>query len=122
MATTVTGPAAHDGDPTPAQLFEAGDIVGLLRACHERRLEREGIPMILGLADERGTIPASTQTAQLDEAATLLDVSERYHEALVPWARDDDEGAVITVMQALAYTHFAPGALLIADTAGQKDD
>lgn len=115
MSASVTGPTSHDGEPTAAALLEAGDIVGLMRACHDRRLEREGIPMVLGLADERRAIPAPTDSAQIAEGNRFADVFDRYSAALVPWARDDDEGAVITAMQVLAYTHFAPGAAPITD-------
>ncbi|WP_308798854.1 hypothetical protein [Agromyces silvae] len=115
MSVTVSGPSSHEGEPTAAELLEAGDITGLMRACHDRRLEREGIPMVLGLADERGAIPENTDVAQLEEGRTFADVFDRYSAALVPWARNDDEGAVITAMQVLAYTHFAPGAAPITD-------
>jgi hypothetical protein len=96
--------------PTLDELLAAGDIQGVLRAGHERRLEREGIPMILGLADERGTIPRSTDDSALATGAALVDVVDEYTAALVPWARPDDEGAVITVLQVLAMTHFEPSA------------
>lgn len=115
MSATVQGPSSHDGEPSAAALLEAGDIVGLMRACHDRRLEREGIPMVLGLADERGPIPAAPSETQRAEGAAYLAVLDRYREALVPFARADDEGAVITAMQVLAYTHFAPGAGPLTD-------
>lgn len=115
---TVTGPASHDGEPSAAALLAAGDITGLMRACHDRRLEREGIPMVLGLADERRPLPANTDAAQLAEGAAFAAVLDRYAEALVPFARRDDEGAVITAMQVLAYTHFAPNAEPITEGAG----
>lgn len=103
--------------PTPAELLAAGDITGLMRACHDRRLEREGIPMVLGLADERGPIAANRDAAQRDEGAAFAEVLDRYRAALVPFARPDDEGAVITAMQVLAYTHFAPDARPITEGA-----
>ena len=112
---TVTGPQHHDGEPSTASLLAAGDITGLMRACHERRLEREGIPMVLGLADERGPIPRNSNPAQLAEGESFAAVFERFSEALVPFARPDDEGAVITAMQVLAFTHFAPNAAPITD-------
>lgn len=115
MSATVQGPSSHDGEPSAASLLEAGDIVGLMRACHDRRLEREGIPMVLGLADERGPIPVAGSDAQRAEGTAFLAVLDRYREALVPFARVDDEGAVITAMQVLAYTHFAPGAAPLVD-------
>ncbi|WP_136055385.1 hypothetical protein [Microbacterium sp. K24] len=115
MSATVQGPSSHDGEPSAAALLEAGDIVGLMRACHDRRLEREGIPMVLGLADERGPIPVAGSDAQRAEGTAFLAVLDRYRDALVPFARVDDEGAVITAMQVLAYTHFAPGATPITE-------
>jgi hypothetical protein len=118
MTATVSGPSSHTGEPTAAQLLEAGDIVGLMRACHDRRLEREGIPMVLGFVDERGPIPAASDPAQLAEGAAYADVFDRFTEALVPFARDDDEGAVIAAMQVVAYTHFGPGAAPITDAKG----
>ena len=117
MNATVSGPASHAGEPTAAQLLEAGDIVGLLRACHDRRLEREGIPMVLGFADERGPIPVNVSDDQRAEGGRFAEVFDRYSAALVPFARDDDEGAVITAMQVVAYTHFGVGAAPIADAA-----
>ena len=117
MSATVSGPSSHAGEPTAAELLAADDIVGLMRACHDRRLEREGIPMVLGFVDETREIPANTDAAQLAEGAAFAEVFDRYSAALVPWAREDDEGAVITAMQVLAYTHFAPGARPITDAA-----
>jgi len=115
MSATVSGPSAHEGEPSAAELLAAGDILGLMRACHDRRLEREGIPMVLGLVDERGAIPEAATPAQQAEGRAFAEVFDRYSAELVPWARDDDEGAVITAMQVLAYTHFAPGAAPISD-------
>lgn len=120
MTAAVNGPSPHEGEPSAAELLEAGDIVGLMRACHDRRLEREGIPMVLGLADERAPLPAGAGASQLTEGLAFADVFDRYAAALVPWARDDDEGAVITAMQVLAYTHFAPGAQPISDAAASS--
>ncbi|BDZ54457.1 hypothetical protein [Agromyces marinus] len=121
MSATVSGPSTHEGEPTAAELLAAGDIVGLMRACHDRRLEREGIPMVIGLADERGAVPTAGSEAQLAEGRAYADVFERYSAALVPWARNDDEGAVITAMQVVAYTHFAPGAAPVTDAANDSE-
>ena len=71
--------------------------------------------MVLGLADERGPIPVAGSDAQRAEGTAFLAVLDRYRDALVPFARVDDEGAVITAMQVLAYTHFAPGATPITE-------
>lgn len=120
MSATVTGPTKHADEPTAAQLLAEGDVVGLMRACHDRRLEREGIPMVLGLVDERGPLPENSSQAQLAEGARFVEVLDRYTEALVPFARDDDEGALITAMQVLAYTNFAPDAAPITDIEGAR--
>ncbi|MRX44762.1 hypothetical protein [Agromyces kandeliae] len=117
MSVTVSGPSSHEGEPSAAELFEAGDLIGLLRACNDRRLEREGIPMVLGLADERGAIPAAATAEQLAEGRAFAEGFDLYANALVPWARDDDEGAVIVAMGALGFTHFAPGAAPGTDAA-----
>lgn len=101
--------------PSTAELLARGDITGIMRACHERRLEREGIPMVLTLADERGTLVNATDDDRRVEGGVFADVLERYSAALTPWARDDDEGALITAMQVLAYTHFAPGAAPVTE-------
>lgn len=122
MSATVTGPSSHEGEPTAAELLAAGDITGLMRACHDRRLEREGIPMVLGLADERGPIPVNVDERQLVEGARFAAVFDRYSDALVPFARVDDEGAVITAMQVLAYTHFAPDAEPVSDAPASSAD
>ena len=70
-------PERAPDDPSPGALLAAGDIVGLMRACHERRLEREGIPMVLGLTDERGRIPANRSADQVEEGARFADVFDR---------------------------------------------
>ena len=103
--------------PSPARLLAAGDIVGLMRACHDRRLEREGIPMVLGIFDERRSIPVAPTQVQQAEGEAYARLFDEYASALVPWARSDDEGAVITAMQVVAYTHFAPGAAPLAGPA-----
>lgn len=122
MDATVSGPSSHEGEATAAQLLEAGDVIGLMRACHDRRLEREGIPMVLGLADERRPLPANGDPAQVAEGAAFADVFDRYAAALVPWARNDDEGAVITAMQVVAYTHFAPAAAPVTDASASGNE
>ena len=120
MSATVSGPSATDGQPTAAQLLESDDIVGLMRACHDRRLEREGIPMVLGLADERGRIPPNQNPAQQAEGSRFAAIFDRYAAALVPFAREHDEGAVINAMQVVAYTNFAPEDALAAATKGKS--
>ena len=90
------------------ELLAAGDIHGIMRACHTRNLEREGIPMVLGLVDERRSIPRNTDDAQLAAGAVLAEALISYHRELVPFARDDDEGALVTAMQVVAFARFDP--------------
>lgn len=97
--------------PPIDDLIAAGDIQGVFRAGHERRLEREGIPMILGIADERGSVPVVEDAPQRAEGAALERVAEDYFQRLTPWARADDEGAVITTLQVLAMTHFRAASM-----------
>lgn len=119
---SATGSPPHADDIVhPAELLARGDVIGLLRACHDRRLEREGIPMVLGIADERSPMPVAGTERQLAEGAALAEVFDRYSAALVPWAREDDEDAVITAMQVLGYTHFAPDARPLAAPAPAFD-
>lgn len=101
-------PESPGGVRSVGDLLADGDIRGIMRACHTRSLEREGIPMILGLVDERRSIPGNTDAAQLAAGSALEEALTAYHRELVPFARDDDEGALITAMQVVAVAHFEP--------------
>lgn len=84
----------------------------LLRNCHDRRLEREGIPMVLALVDERsGSMGIAEDATSRTEGAAYADLLARYTDALTPPVVFDegDEGGLITAMQVVAYEHFAPG-------------
>ncbi|MFT4083746.1 MAG: hypothetical protein QM638_14285 [Nocardioides sp.] len=83
--------------------------LALLRECQDRVLEREGIPMVLALVDERGTAPAApavTDADVLTDGAALADAMTGYRDALVPSSRDDDMGCLITVLQTTSYADF----------------
>ena len=86
----------------------------LLRACHDRRLEREGIPMVLALVDERPgrTLAIAPDAEARTEGAAYADLLADYTRILTPPTVLDegDEGGLITAMQVLAYEHFGPGA------------
>jgi len=84
----------------------------LLRNCHDRRLEREGIPMVLALVDEReGALHIADDSPARVEGEQYADLLARYSGLLTPTEVFDegDEGGLITAMQVLAYEHFAPG-------------
>jgi hypothetical protein len=82
----------------------------LLRECHTRRLDREGVPMVLALVDERGSLPVSDDTQSRADGHRYAELLTAYTEALVPSTqfRPEDEGGLITAMQVLAYAHFNP--------------
>jgi hypothetical protein len=86
----------------------------LLRACHDRRLEREGIPMVLALVDERPgrTLAIAPDAESRAEGGAYADLLADYSRILTPPSVLDegDEGGLITAMQVLAYEHFGPGA------------
>jgi hypothetical protein len=84
----------------------------LLRECHSRRLDREGIPMVLAMVDERGPTAARSDDHSSDEGERYADLLGQYAELLVPEPvfRHEDEGALITALQVLAHRHFEPGA------------
>jgi hypothetical protein len=94
-------------ESVPPTLAEARN---LLRECHTRRLDREGIPMVLALVDERGTLEVAEGAASRGEGARYADLLGAYTELLTPpdVFAEDDEGGVITAMQVLAYRHFEP--------------
>jgi len=81
----------------------------LLRECHTRRLDREGIPMVLALVDERDAMPRMMSPQSHAEGAVYADLLGEYATLLTPTEvfRRADEGAVIVAMQVLAYAHFA---------------
>lgn len=82
----------------------------LLRECHSRRLDREGIPMVLALVDERRPITIAQDALSRAEGGRYAELLEAYTELLTPTSvfAEDDEGGVITAMQVLAYHHFEP--------------
>lgn len=94
----------------------------LLRSCHSRRLDREGIPMILVLADERGGRAVAADDSTRQEGAGYADLLEAYAEVLTPASafRPDDEGALITVLQVLAYASFVSPDHTVAPPAAPE--
>jgi hypothetical protein len=93
-------PAEHQMDSVTA--------VDLLRACHSRRLDREGIPMVIALQDEREAMPAITDRRMRADGEQFAELLDEYADLLTPSTafRPGDEGALITVLQVLAYAHF----------------
>lgn len=90
--------------PTRPQLPPALEV---LRSSQDRVLEREGIPMVLALVSETGTLPAAADERDRAEGERLALAMDRYRAELVPSSRDDDLGCLISVLQAVSYEDFA---------------
>jgi hypothetical protein len=110
----------------PATAAERNEIVMLgpelstLRACQDRVLEREGIPMVLALVSEVGTVPAARSDEVRADGERIAAGMDAYREGLLPGMRDDDNGCLISVIQAVAYVDFAgPGVELPASALEQ---
>lgn len=80
----------------------------LLRECHSRRLDREGIPMVLALVDERKPLQIADSAVSRAEGTVYAELLAAYTELITPASvfAEDDEGGVIAAMQVLAYRHF----------------
>ena len=60
--------------------------------------------MLLALVDARRPLPVPDDPPE--EGAAYAALLERYRDAVVPWARDDDQGALITVVRTIAFRSF----------------
>ncbi|MFD7987009.1 hypothetical protein ACFV4M_27025 [Kitasatospora indigofera] len=89
--------------PRPSPVADARAV---LDACNERVLEREGIPMFLAFQFD-GAGPAADEPA-LAEGAALAPLIAHYRETLSPGCADDDQAALIDVLQVMAIAHFEP--------------
>ncbi|HZZ95814.1 MAG TPA: hypothetical protein VFE19_02275 [Jatrophihabitantaceae bacterium] len=85
-----------------------GSELSTLRACQDRVLEREGIPMVLALVSETGAVPAAQAATVQADGQRLAAAIEHYRDELIPDMRDDDNGCLISIMQAVSYVDFAP--------------
>jgi hypothetical protein len=84
-----------------------GSELSTLRACQDRVLEREGIPMVLALVSEVGPVPDAAAASVRAEGQQLASSMDRYRSGLVPSMRDDDNGCLISVLQAVSFVDFA---------------
>lgn len=82
-----------------------------MRDAQDRRFEREGIPMVLALFDEGAAdrrLPASDETAVLDQGAAYAEIAGSWAATLFPQVRDTDLPTSIVVLQAMSYAHLTP--------------
>ena len=82
----------------------SNDELEILRESQDRALHREGIPMFVGLADER---PGAAEPVASDPAGTALVARmQHFRSALGPSQRNTDMGLLISVLTAVAYSDF----------------
>jgi hypothetical protein len=83
---------------------EAGpSSLTVLRRSQDRPDERDGIPMVLALVAETGTMPEVGQEAVRRDGARIAGAMERLRADLVPLSRDDDMGVLTSVLRAASY-------------------
>ena len=83
---------------------EISSELELLREAQDRRLEAEGIPMVLTLVSEAGSVPTVTDPAVVADGARLADRLDAFREALVPSSLDTDMGCLITTLVVTSYS------------------
>ena len=77
---------------------KAERILGTLRAAMSRSLNSEGIPMLLALVDERGTMPVVTDAETLAQGELLAGRVQDARETLAPDMPDRDHGGVVRAL------------------------
>jgi hypothetical protein len=85
---------------------EPTDELALLREAQDRRLESEGIPMVLTLVSEVGGMPDVVSEQVRADGRQLADRLAHYRQALVPTSRDTDMGCLITALVVASYSDF----------------
>lgn len=77
-----------------------------LRESQDRALHMEGIPMLIGLADERGGSFLAAADADDPAHAAVLSRIDHYRTALAPSQRENDMGVIASVLTVAAYEDF----------------
>lgn len=77
-----------------------------LRESQDRALHMEGIPMLIGLADERGASVIVPADADDPRHAAVLARIEHYRAVLAPSQRETDMGVIASVLTVAAYEDF----------------
>jgi hypothetical protein len=80
--------------------------LALVREAQDRRLESEGIPMVLTLVSEVNPMPAVSSAAVRADGEQLADRLQAFREALVPNGADTDMGCLITMLVVASYSDF----------------
>lgn len=91
----------------PASVSPPSIELQTLRESQDRALHMEGIPMLIGLADERGAGPAVDVAAGADARhAAVLARIDHFRAALAPSQRETDMGVIASVLTVAAYEDF----------------
>lgn len=93
----------------PVDMTPVADPRAAAAECERRALEREGIPVVLALVDERADPVRCTDQAAKAEGARFAALFETYRAALVPDADDHDAAAVYSVVALIGQAHVREG-------------
>lgn len=98
--------AQHGGSATGNP--PAGVELASLRESQDRALHMEGIPMLIGLADERGAAGSAVRAADAADPrhAAVLARIDHYRAVLAPSQRENDMGVIASVLTVAAYEDF----------------
>ncbi len=77
-----------------------------LRESQDRALHMEGIPMLIGLADERGAGAVLAAATDEPRHAAVLARIDHYRAVLAPSQRETDMGVIGSVLTVAAYEDF----------------
>lgn len=104
MSTDGSAPAGA----SPAGNPPAGSELASLRESQDRALHMEGIPMLIGLADERGAARSAVHPADVGDPrhAAVLARIDHYRAVLAPSQRETDMGVIASVLTVAAYEDF----------------
>ena len=84
-----------------------GPALETLRASQDRMLDREGIPMVLALVSEVGSVPAAQDERCRAEGERLAGSMDRFRAELIPSMQEDDNGCLISVLVATSFADFS---------------
>ena len=90
---------------------KAERVLGSLRAAMSRASNSEGIPMLLALVDERGTMPMVTDSETLSQGEVLAGRVQDARDTLAPHMPDRDNGGVIRALVIAVHELTDLGAL-----------
>jgi len=93
----------------PVDMTPVADPRAAAAECERRALEREGIPVVLALVDERPQPVRCTDEPAQAEGAQFAALFETYRAALAPGADEHDAAAVYSVVALIGQAHVREG-------------